>query len=87
MRAGGKRRLVIPPSKAYGDNRSGSIPPNCTLLFEVDLLRGRVSAQGVRCQRPSVRRMPPTTEVMRSSIEPSPTSRLAPLSERRDTSP
>jgi len=38
MKAGGKRRLVIPPSMAYGDSRSGSIPPNCTLLFEVDLL-------------------------------------------------
>ena len=38
MKAGGKRRLVIPPSMAYGDTRSGSVPPNCTLLFDIDLL-------------------------------------------------
>jgi FKBP-type peptidyl-prolyl cis-trans isomerase FkpA len=38
MRVGGKRRLVIPPSMAYRDTRASSVPPNCTLLFEVDLL-------------------------------------------------
>jgi FKBP-type peptidyl-prolyl cis-trans isomerase FkpA len=38
MQVGGKRRLVIPPSMAYGDTRGSSVPPNCTLLFEVDLL-------------------------------------------------
>jgi FKBP-type peptidyl-prolyl cis-trans isomerase FkpA len=38
MHVGGLRRLVIPPSLAYGSERSGSIPPNTTLLFEIELL-------------------------------------------------
>lgn len=38
MKVGGLRRLVIPPSLAYGAIRSGPIPPNATLLFEIVLL-------------------------------------------------
>jgi len=38
MQEGGLRRLVVPPSQAYGSSRSGSIPPNSTLVFEVELL-------------------------------------------------
>lgn len=40
MREGGKRLLVIPPDKAYGDRAVGDvIKPNSTLVFEIDLLR------------------------------------------------
>jgi FKBP-type peptidyl-prolyl cis-trans isomerase FkpA len=38
MRVGGTRRLIIPPSKAYGGTRRGPIPPNATLLFDVRLI-------------------------------------------------
>lgn len=39
MKVGGVRRLVIPPSLAYGDKDLGVIPPNSTLTFEIELLR------------------------------------------------
>lgn len=38
MRVGGKRRLTIGPDYAYGNQAVGTIPPNSTLIFEVDLL-------------------------------------------------
>ncbi len=38
MQVGGVRRLVIPPSLAYGDTRAGPVPPNSTLVFEIQLL-------------------------------------------------
>jgi FKBP-type peptidyl-prolyl cis-trans isomerase FkpA len=38
MNVGGVRRLVLPPSLAYGVSRNGIIPPNATLVFEIELL-------------------------------------------------
>jgi FKBP-type peptidyl-prolyl cis-trans isomerase FkpA len=38
MRVGGRRRMYIPPNLAYGSSGAGPIPPNASIVFEVEMM-------------------------------------------------
>ncbi len=45
MQKGGKYKLCIPPALGYGEKAAGPIPPNSTLLFEIDLIDFKTLAE------------------------------------------
>jgi hypothetical protein len=39
MKEGGRRKLIIPPEMGYGAHRSGRVPPDATLIFDMEVVK------------------------------------------------
>lgn len=58
MKVGGKRKLTVPPSLGYGPQGQAKIPPNSTLVFEIELLDIKAAPPRPNVQMPPQQRNP-----------------------------